>query len=217
MRFLGGVVPGGDILDVACGAGRHARAALAAGYHVTAVDRDLSRITDLAEQPDLRLIRSDLEAVDAEAEVGADDDAGTGAKPGAVFEQGRYAGIIVTNYLWRPLFGQIIAALKPDGVLIYETFALGNARFGKPSNPDFLLRPGELLDEVSPRLTPIAYEHVTLTGNSGPSARSEQPGHRARVVQRLCAVGPKHKWLQTPPPVAGHPTRPTSAVISIIP
>ncbi|MGZ5203047.1 MAG: SAM-dependent methyltransferase, partial [Telluria sp.] len=91
---------------------------------------------------------------------------------------GRFSGIVVTNYLHRPLFGQIAAALAPDGVLVYETFARGNEIFGKPSNPDFLLNPGELL-ELAARggLRVLAYEDGVI----------ERP--KPARVQRLCAVG----------------------------
>ena len=84
--------------------------------------------------------------------------------------------MIVTNYLYRPLLPALVAALKPGGVLIYETFAQGNEALGKPSNPDFLLHPGELLDAVQGRLTVVAYEHGTVM----------QP--RPAVIQRICAV-----------------------------
>lgn len=91
-------------------------------------------------------------------------------------EPGIYGGVIVTNYLHRPLLPALVAALKPGGVLIYETFAQGNEALGKPSNPDFLLHPGELLDAVQVRLTVVAYEHGMVA----------QP--RPAVIQRLCAV-----------------------------
>ena len=83
---------------------------------------------------------------------------------------------MVTNYLHRPLMPALVDALKPGGVLIYETFALGNEALGKPSNPDFLLRPGELLDAVRGQLTVIAYEHGKVT----------EP--RPAIIQRICAV-----------------------------
>ena len=171
MRFLGGVAPGGHVLDVACGAGRHLRTALDASYQVTGIDRDLSRIGDLEDNGNVRLIQSDLE---------------DGAVP--EFSDNSYDGVIVTNYLWRPLFPHIVSSLKPAGVLIYETFAIGNERYGKPSNRDYLLKPGELITAFTPALTPIAYEHLTTTG--APSTR---------VVQRICAVGPEHPWLADPP------------------
>ena len=89
-----------------------------------------------------------------------------------------FAGIIVTNYLHRPLFPQLLAALAPGGVLIYETFAAGNERYGRPANPDFLLRPGELLEVVRGRLTVVAYEDLLVS--------VPKPAR----VQRICAVDP---------------------------
>ena len=114
----------GPVLDLAAGSGRHTRYFKGLGYNVVAVDRDVSRLADAQAV----IIEADLEG---------------GRWP---FEKSVFAGIVVTNYLHRPLFPQIAASLLPGGVLIYETFALGNERFGKPSNPDFLLQPGELLD-----------------------------------------------------------------------
>ena len=96
-----------------------------------------------------------------------------------------FDAVIVTNYLHRPLLPDIVAAVAPRGILIYETFAAGQGRFGKPSNPDFLLRPGELLDAVRDKLIPFAYEQVMLDG--------------PRIVQRIAAVGPGHPWLKAPP------------------
>lgn len=168
-RHLGGVSAGGVVLDVACGGGRHLRLALEHGHPVVGIDRDLARVDDLVGRTNARLIEADLEH---------------GAPfpvAGEMFE-----GVIVTNYLWRPLLPAIVAAVSCSGVLIYETFALGNARYGRPSNPDFLLQPGELLEAVRPSLVPMAFEHVTC---SDPS----------RVVQRIVAVGRDHKWLNTPP------------------
>ncbi|MGE0700970.1 MAG: hypothetical protein AB7O57_17870, partial [Hyphomicrobiaceae bacterium] len=118
-----------------------------------------------AGAPGLELIEADLE------------DGGP-----APFAGRRFDGVIVTNYLWRPLLGSIVEAVADDGLLVYETFALGNERLGRPSRPDFLLRQGELVEAIRGRLLPIAFEHVRL----------ETP---ARVVQRICAAGPAHRWL----------------------
>lgn len=94
------------------------------------------------------------------------------------YEGQPFAGIVVVNYLHRPLFPHLLAALAPGGVLIYETFAAGNERFGRPSNPDFLLKPGELLEAVRGRLDVIAYEGLEVS----------EP--RPAVVQRICAAKP---------------------------
>lgn len=131
-----GLVPaGGTVLDLACGAGRHAALFVDRGNPVVAVDRDVSGVRDLP-----------VETVEADLEGGP-----------WPFPHRRFAGIVVTNYLWRPLLPRIVAAVAPGGVLLYETFAAGQARFGRPSNPDFLLRPGELLDAVSGQLEVRAY------------------------------------------------------------
>ncbi len=163
-RFLPPAPLGGRLLDVACGGGRHLRRGLARGWSVTGIDRDLAGVADLAGEKRAELIAADLE---------------TGA-PWPLAGR-RFQAVVVTNYLWRPMLPSIIAAVADDGLLIYETFAAGNARFGRPSNPDFLLQPNELLEAVRPRLTVLAYEHAIL---------SDPP----RVVQRIAAVGAHHAW-----------------------
>jgi SAM-dependent methyltransferase len=165
-RFAPLVPAGAPVLDLACGGGRHSRLFLERGHPVLAVDRDLSRLGALAGDPRLEALACDLEQGDPE----------DGRLP-SFFER-RFGGIVVTNYLYRPLFRPLAAALAPGGVLIYETFAKGNERFGKPSNPDFLLDPGELLTAFMGRLRIVAYEDVTL----------EEP--RPAAVQRLCAQAP---------------------------
>ena len=154
-RFAPLVPAGGTVLDVACGSGRHSELFLSRGYHVVAVDRDVSR---LHPSPGLEIIEADLEQ-------GA-------SLPTA---DRRFDAVVVTNYLYRPLLPALIAAVAPHGLLLYETFALGNERFGKPSNPDFLLKPGELLDAVHGQLRVLAYEDLTV----------EQPNPAA--VQRIAA------------------------------
>ncbi len=157
-RFASLVAPGGAVLDLACGAGRHTRLFLARGHKVTALDRDLSAIADLAGAPGLERVEADLES---------------GPWP---LTGRRYAGVVVANYLWRPLFPALIEALAPEGVLLYETFARGNERFGKPSNPDFLLAPDELLERVRGRLAIVAFEQGLVAAP------------RPAVIQSLCAV-----------------------------
>lgn len=171
-RFLAGVAAGGRVLDVACGGGRHLQLGLERGLAMVGVDRDHSAARRLAGEPRLELVEADLE--DGRS---------------FPFAAGSFDGVIVTNYLWRPILPAIVAAVAPAGVLIYETFAIGNARFGKPSNPEFLLRPGELIEAVHPALTVVAYEHVRLA----------EPD---RIVQRVAAVGPAHPWLSDGAPVA---------------
>jgi SAM-dependent methyltransferase len=150
----------GEVLDIACGTGRHTRYFLARGHRVTAIDCDLSRMADLQDCAELGMHELDLEA-----------GTGDGPLPG-----GPFGGVIVTNYLWRPLLPAVVAAVAEGGVLLYETFAAGNAAYGKPSNPDFLLQPGELLDAVGGQLQVVAYEHGVI----------ETP--RPAVMQRICAV-----------------------------
>jgi SAM-dependent methyltransferase len=157
-RFAGLVPPGGPVLDLACGSGRHTRLFLDLGHPVTALDRDIGRLPDLANH-------TGLEAIEADLETG-----GPFPLAGRVF-----ACIVVTNYLWRPLFPDLIAGLEPGGVLIYETFAKGNERFGKPRNPAHLLEPGELLEAVRGTLRVLAYEDLIL----------DDP--RPAAVQRICA------------------------------
>ena len=128
-RHAGSIEPAGRVLDLAAGSGRHAIFFKDLGHPIVALDRDVSRLTNLAGDPATEVIAADLE-------------------DGSPWPLGtrRFAGIVVTNYLHRPLLPHLARALAASGVLIYETFGLGNERFGKPSNPNFLLRPGELLD-----------------------------------------------------------------------
>ena len=142
-RFAGLVPAGGRVLDLACGSGRHTRFFLDLGHPVVAVDRDVGGLVDLTGHPDLETLEVDLE---------------TGA-PWPLGDR-RFAGIVVTNYLHRPLFPDLLAALSPGGVLIYETFAVGHELFSRPRNPDFLLKPGELLDLVQRPYAPNISPHL---------------------------------------------------------
>lgn len=142
----------GTVLDLACGSGRHAKFFLSRNLNVVAVDREAQAI------PGARFILADLE------------DGSPWPLPDEQFE-----GVVVTNYLNRRIFPEILLALKPQGVLIYETFMLGNERFGKPSNPEFLLRPGELRD---------AFRDLRLRGFEEGEVSEPKPA----MIQRLCAV-----------------------------
>jgi len=153
------VEKGGAVLDVAAGNGRHSRYFASRGHDVLALDRDETALANLACMQHVTTRCADLENA-----------------PWPLREDEKFAAIVVTNYLHRPLFPFFFDALAPGGVLLYETFAAGNAQFGKPSNPAFLLNPGELLDAVRPRLRVIAYQDGFI---SVP---------RASCVQRICAV-----------------------------
>ena len=157
-RWADRIPAGGRVLDLACGTGRHARYFAARGHPVEAVDRDPVMLARLDGVPGVSTRCADLEG---------------GPWP---YEGEQFAGIVVTQYLHRPLFPRLLAALAPEGALIYETFAAGNERYGRPSNPAFLLKPGELLEVVRSRLRVIAYEDLTVS----------EP--KPAVIQRICAV-----------------------------
>lgn len=179
------LVPPGEVLDLACGGGRHARLFAARGYAVLAVDRDAAALMQLAAHGDagLTTLQSDLEASPVP------DAAGAVAATVWPFAAHRFAAIVVTNYLYRPLLPLIVASLAPGGLLIYETFARGNEHFGKPSNPDFLLMSGELLAvAVAGGMTVVAFEQGVVA-LPAPAA-----------VQRICAMrsGDDIAMLQLP-------------------
>jgi SAM-dependent methyltransferase len=153
------VPPDGPVLDVACGAGRHSRFWLARDRSVVALDRDLAGISDLADHPRLDAVEVDLE-------------------DGRTFPMldRRFAAVVVVNYLYRPILPALVSVVDDGGLLLYETYAAGNEQFGKPSRPEFLLQPGELLEVVRGRLRVVAFEHLTV----------DQP--RPAAVQRIVAV-----------------------------
>jgi SAM-dependent methyltransferase len=147
------LVERGPVLDVACGAGRHATLFAERGFEVYALDRD-----DQVLPGSIHFVRADLED----------------GSPWPLHGR-RFAAIVVTNYLHRPLFPRLVESLEPGAVLIYETFMLGNERYGRPSNPNFLLRPGELLEAFA-TLGVVAFEQGTV----------ERP--KKAVVQRICVI-----------------------------
>lgn len=149
-----------SILDVACGTGRHTRYFLERGHSVTAVDKNISGLTDIAHIDSLEVMETDLE-------------------DGTAWPLGTrtFGAVIVINYLHRPILPALISAVTQGGLLIYDTFAEGNENFGKPSCPDFLLKPGELLKAVKGQLDVVAYEHGLFNGPYS-------------VRQRLCATRP---------------------------
>lgn len=147
------------MLDLACGSGRHARFLAGKGYPVLAVDRDAAAIDSLRGVERISATQCDLEGGDWP------------------LADRCFAGIVVTNYLWRPRLPDVLALLAPGGVLIYETFMIGNEAYGKPSNPEFLLRPGELREIVAAGgLREVAFEEGYVV--------SPKPAMR----QAICAV-----------------------------
>lgn len=157
-RFAPQIRSGGSVLDLACGGGRHARYLAALGLQVLAVDIDAAALTTLDGIAGVQTLAADLE--------------------GAPWPFGgrHFDAVVVTRYLHRPLLPPLVEALAPDGVLIYETFAAGNERYGRPRNPEFLLRPGELLELARGRLRVLAYEDLYVD--------SPKPA----LLQRLCAI-----------------------------
>jgi SAM-dependent methyltransferase len=159
-RFAPLVATGARVLDVACGAGRHTRLFSGRGCSVVAVDR----------APSIDEASRAMYAVDVRV---ADLEQGPWPLAGE-----RFDAIVVTNYLHRPLYPHLLEALAPGGVLLYETFSVGNAAFGKPSNPAFLLAPGELLAVFGAALRVIAFED------------GYEKSPRQAMVQRIAARRP---------------------------
>ena len=157
-RFAPLIPVNGQVLDLACGTGRHSILLATLGYRVEAVDRNPEALGKLVGMANIDTRLVDLESDDWP------------------YQHPRFDGIVVTNYLHRQRFDALLDALLPGGVLIYETFMLGNETLGKPSNPEFLLQPGELLDRVGGRLGVVAFEQ----------GRVDHP--KPAYVQRLCAV-----------------------------
>jgi SAM-dependent methyltransferase len=156
------------VLDVAAGQGRHCQWFLDGEYSVVAIDRELGGLRWLTA-PQLEKREADLEG---------DESWPLGERT--------FDAVVVTNYLWRNIFDDIVSAVRHDGVLLYETFAEGNERYGRPRRPEFLLQPGELLARVAARLEVVAYEH----------GYSDHPS--PRVVQRICAIGRGRRLSQCP-------------------
>ena len=150
------------VLDLACGSGRNTRFLLDKGYTVMALDKDVSQIADISGKPNLEIYKFDLE---------------TDVK--FPFYEREFVGIVVTNYLYRPLFADLINALSHGGVLIYQTFMIGNEAYGRPSNPNFLLKENELNDTFAKKLDVVAFEEGYV--------ESPEPA----VVQRICAINRK--------------------------
>jgi len=156
-RFAPLIKPHGRVLDVASGSGRNSRWLAAHGWQVEAVDKDAAALVL-------------LQAIEGIHTQVADIENGPWPYPGEKFD-----GIVVCRYLHRPLLPVLADSLLPGGILIYETFMLGHEAYGRPTNPDFLLRPNELLTAFTPALTPVAFE------------QGFDPAQQA-IVQRICAA-----------------------------
>lgn len=154
------VKPGGSVLDLAAGGGRHGRLFLERGHTVTFVDRNTDALSDLGDRASAEVLTTDLED----------------GSPWPLHSR-TFDAVVVVNYLHRPLIEDLLATLAPGGVLIYETFARGNEDYARPRNPDHLLKSGELLNAVQGQLQVVGYEHGLVTAGDIPG-----------VKQRLCAV-----------------------------
>lgn len=148
----------GRVLDLACGTGRHAIWLAKQGYQVDALDRDATAVSSMVGMDNINVVILDIEAGDWPQ------------------SEQRYDGLVVSRYLYRPLLQTLATLLNPGGVLIYEAFMVGNERYGKPSNANFLLQPNELLEIYSPLLKVISFE------------QGEEQLPRPAVVQRICAT-----------------------------
>lgn len=156
-RFAPLIRPGGTVLDLACGNGRNTRWLARQGWHVEAVDRDAEAIAGLQGLENVTTLQADLEGAPWP------------------YPERRFDGIVVCRYLYRPLLPLLAASLAENGVLIYETFMVGQERFGHPRNPDFLLLPDELLNAFSDKLQIVAFEQGVIS----------EPN--PAVIQRICA------------------------------
>ena len=173
-RWLNGSSRRGRLLDLACGSGRHSRLAIELGYEVLAVDKDALALAGVPQGA--RKLQADLESEDA---------------PERFFRPNvkQFDVVLVTNYLYRPHFERMLDCVAPEGLLVYETFAAGNAQFGRPSNPDFLLQPRELLYRLNTDWHILGYEDGVCQG-------------RARV-QRIAAI--RLPGLNSEALLAAHP------------
>ena len=160
LRWRHLLAPGAPALDLACGGGRHLRWLHAQGLRVTGVDRDAAALAPLRGLAGAEIVEADIEA-----------------GPWPLGER-RFGLVLVTNYLWRPLLPAINAAVAPGGLLVYETFGAGNAAFGRPRRPDFLLAPGELLAACA-GLRVLGYEEGVVGD-----------GDASRAIQRVAARRP---------------------------
>jgi SAM-dependent methyltransferase len=197
VRWAALVPAGGPVLDVAAGGGRHTHLFLARGHPVTAVDRDTAALHAIVAAR-LEIVQADLEGAPWP------------------FAGRTFAGVVVCNYFWRALLPVLVASVAPGGVLLYDSFALGNERFGRPRNPDFLARPDELRDAVQGELHVVEYWHGAVgsppnsvrqllaarrhdSADPAPPLEPPQHRHRDRGHQREAQrVAPPHLQLRHP-------------------
>lgn len=161
VRHAGLAPDQGRVLDVACGAGRNGRFFLQRGHPTVFLDIDAAKVRDLAGVNGVEILEIDLE---------------TKIPNAWPFEPASFAVVVATNYLWRPLMPALIDSVAPGGVFLYETFAIGNEAFGRPKNPDFLLKAGELLEMVRGKLRVVAFGQET------------RPTPNQAVIQHIAAV-----------------------------
>ena len=157
-RF-GRLISKGEILDLACGSGRHGRWFLQRGIQVTFLDRNIKGLDDISGSPGVEIILADIES-----------------ELNLPITSRRFECVVVTNYLWRDILNDICRIVDHGGLLLYETFGAGNEKFGSPKNSDYLLKPGELLNIVPSNFRIIGYEHGLRTEPS------------KAIIQRIAAV-----------------------------
>ena len=158
-KYISLIPRGKPVLDLACGGGRHVHFLLNEGFSVVAIDKDVKKLNNMSDKPNLKIIEFNLETV---AKI--------------PFSEGEFAGIIVVNYLHRPLFPYLANALSDGGVLIYQTFMVGNEAYGRPKNPDFLLTKNELNKVFKEELDVLAFEQ----------GYKDDP--KPSVTQSICAL-----------------------------
>ena len=167
-RFASLIPQGGQVLDYACGSGRHARWLAAQGLRVDAVDRDEAALAALTNVTGVTSRCLDLENGEW------------------VLGRGTHDALVVTNYLFRPRFEPMLSVLREGGVLIYETFMVGNERYGRPRRPEFLLQANELLTRLGDTFSVVAFEQGEV--GSPPTA----------MIQRVCAIRGRHRCGSLP-------------------
>ena len=187
VRHAAYVKPRSELLDVACGKGRHARFFAARNVMVTAVDRDASALQPLKTVQNVRTEQRDLE------------------NDPWPYAEHSFDVVLVCNYLWRPAARELLATVKPGGLLLYETFMAGNEMYGKPSRPEFLLRPNELAQWVYGEFRVIAFDQLPERGPDGKPVAMKQ---RIAAIRNLPEVAGASQSATTDAGEAGEPATP---------